>query len=74
MPTTREIIGKRIREIRTDKGLSLTTLSLMVGVERSYLGKIEAGKINTSIDKLEKILAGFDMTIFDFFSNFPNHK
>lgn len=70
MRETREIIGNRIRELRKERGLSIITLALMVDMERSYLGKIEAGKINTSIDKLEKILSGLGLTIFEFFDTF----
>ena len=67
--TTRTIIGRQIRVLRERKGLTLNQLALMIGTERSYLGKIEAGKINTSIDKLEKIAKGLDMTIFEFFDS-----
>ena len=42
----------------------------MIGTERSYLGKIETGRVNTSIDKLERIAKGLDMTLFDFFYTF----
>ncbi len=67
--TTRTLIGKHIRTLREGKGLTLNQLALMIGTERSYLGKIEAGKINTSIDKLERIAKGLDMTLFEFFDS-----
>lgn len=39
-------------------------------MERSYLGKIEAGRVNTSIDKLEKITRGLGLSLFEFFGTF----
>lgn len=68
--TTRTLIGKQIRTLREKKGLTLNQLALMIGTERSYLGKIETGRVNTSIDKLERIAKGLDMTLFDFFYTF----
>lgn len=70
MIETRKAIGRQLRMLREERGLTLTTLALMVGVERSYLGKIEAGRINTSVDKLEKIVLGMGMTLFEFFESF----
>ncbi len=70
MKETRVVIGKQLRVLRKKQGLTIIDLALMTGVERSYLGKIEAGNINTSIDKLEKILQGLNMTIFEFFDSF----
>lgn len=72
MNTTREKIGEHIRRTRTEQGVPLGRFALMVGIERSYLGKIEAGKINTSLDKLEKIAQGLGYSdLFEFFGSFP---
>ena len=54
---TRQAIGMRIRQLRK-----------MVGVERSYLARVEAGSRNASIDVLEKIADGFGMSLSEFFS------
>lgn len=70
MIETRKAIGRQLRTLREERGYSLAEFALMVGVERSYLGKIEAGYINTSVDKLEKIALGFGMTLFEFFQTF----
>lgn len=65
---TRQAIGQRIRHLRKAQGLSQEKLALMVGVERSYLAKVEAGTRNVSIDVLEKIAGGFGMSLAEFFS------
>ncbi len=65
---TRQAIGMRIRQLRKVNGLSQTKLALMVGVERSYFARVEAGSRNASIDVLEKIADGFGMSLSEFFS------
>ena len=45
-------VGKRIRHIRTDKGLSIEKLALLSGLSYSQVIRIENGKINTSIYQL----------------------
>lgn len=64
---TRQAIGQRIRQLRKAQGLSQEKLALMVGVERSYLAKVEAGSRNVSIDVLEKIADGFGLSLAEFF-------
>ena len=48
--------GKKIRDLRLKRGLSLTELSRLSGVSKSYLSFIERGKqTNPSIEVIEKI-------------------
>lgn len=65
---TREALGNRIRELRKANRLSQQKLALMVDVERSYLAKLERGKRNPSIDCLEKIAGGLDVTLSELFA------
>lgn len=51
----RERIGKRIAELRNEKGYSVRELAEICGVHFSNIGKIEAGKYNVSIDILSKV-------------------
>ena len=48
-------LGKRIREKRKGHGVSQDTLGLSCGLDRSYLGRIERGEVNVSIEKLYRI-------------------
>lgn len=41
--------GKRVREIRLSKKISMENLSFEAGIEYSQLSRIERGIINTSI-------------------------
>ena len=51
----RERIGKRIAQIRNDKGLSQAKLSELTGIAPGNIARIETGKYSTGIDILSKI-------------------
>ena len=51
----RDYIGKRITEIRQNKGLSIRQLADLCGVSSQNITKIEHGRYNVSIDILGKI-------------------
>lgn len=51
----KEIIGKRISEVRQSKGIKQTELAAKLGYSRQYLSVIELGKHKTSKKNLKKI-------------------
>lgn len=51
----RERIGKRIAEIRKQKGISQAQLSELTGIAPGNIARIELGKYSTGIDLLSKI-------------------
>ena len=53
--TDREIIGKRIAELRKKKGLTTYQLADMIGITRMHLWRVENGKYSTGIDTISKI-------------------
>lgn len=50
-------IGQLLKDLREERGWSLRELGLVVGMNKTYLGDIELGKRNPSINSLEKIVA-----------------
>ena len=48
-------IGKRIKEIRTEKGYDAKTLASLTGIDAANLCRIEAGKYSVGFDTLTKI-------------------
>lgn len=62
----RQKIASKVKELRVLKGLSKEKLSLMLGLDNSYISKLEQCKINISIEKLESIADFFDVHITDF--------
>lgn len=57
------MIGKRIQELRVEKGLSLTELADRAGIAKSYLSSIERDiQGNPSIQVLEKLCSVLDIS------------
>jgi transcriptional regulator with XRE-family HTH domain len=52
---TRKAFGKRVRELRTAKGYSQEAFADVVGLHRTYIGAIERGEQNVSIDNIDRI-------------------
>ncbi len=52
-------IGRKIKELREEKGLSLRQLSELIGVSPSHIQKIETNQITPSITVMLKIAQGF---------------
>lgn len=48
-------IGNRVRELRSERGLSQDGLARQAGLHRAYLGQIERGEKIIGIRNLEKI-------------------
>ncbi len=55
-PKAREEIGKRIKRLRKQKGLSQTEVAVDAGLDSSYYSKIERGEVNPSLKKLYKVI------------------
>ena len=51
----REVFAKNVKKLRIEKGISQEELARLCGVHRTYMGLIERGKANVSIDNIEKI-------------------
>lgn len=66
----RKSLGKRIKELRISKTqLSQEKFALKINMDRTYLASVEAGKRNISIDNLEKIASGLNITLSELFIN-----
>ncbi len=64
----RLIFGLKIRQIRTEKDLSLFGLSKLCGLSKSYLNEIEKGKKYPKTDKIIKLAETFDVAYDDLVS------
>lgn len=56
-------IGKRIAELRKEKGLSQTRLAQLTGFDRGYIAKIELGTFDIGIENLSKISSALGVMI-----------
>ncbi|GAM56892.1 transcriptional regulator, XRE family [Vibrio ishigakensis] len=43
--------GANLRKIRKEKGISQDNLALLAEIDRSYVGRIERGEVNITLDK-----------------------
>ena len=59
------IVGERIRKKRKDLSISQYELSLKAGIDRSYMGKIERGEINITLEKIHQIAKALDIELVD---------
>ncbi len=64
---TRKILAKNIEILRKAKHLKKEELSLALGFDNSYISKLEKGRINITIDKLDLIANYFNVNIKDLF-------
>ena len=62
--TIREKLAKNIINLRINKKLKREELSLILGFDNSYISKLEKGKINITIDKLEIISNYFNVETY----------
>lgn len=64
----RKELGKRIKNLRSNKiKLSQEKFALQINMDRTYLASVEAGKRNISIDNLEKIANGLNISLSELF-------
>lgn len=64
----RELVGKRMRQLRKKKGLSQEALANECELDRTYIASVENGKRNISIVNLEKISKALKVSLSDFFN------
>ncbi|UTA79270.1 helix-turn-helix transcriptional regulator [Halomonas sp. XH26] len=50
-------LGRNIREKRKKKGYSQDAFALATGIDRSYIGRVERGEVNITVEKLYEIAA-----------------
>ncbi|MDN3447809.1 helix-turn-helix transcriptional regulator [Psychrobacter sp. APC 3281] len=57
--------GKRVREVRRNKGISQEKLAELAGIDRSYMGNIERGEKNITLKKVYEICEALGVDIND---------
>ena len=59
--------GKKVQELRKQKGVSQEKFAEMVGLNRTYIGKLELGIQIPTIATIEKITKSLNISFCDFF-------
>ena len=69
-----KIVGKRIRNYRTAKGLSQEKLAERAQCHFTYIGQIERGEKNATIESIEKIALALNLSLSTLFENLVSEE
>jgi transcriptional regulator with XRE-family HTH domain len=61
----RAVFGARLRELRHRSPLSQEQLALLAGLDRSYVGQVERGERNLSLENIHKLAAALQVEPFE---------
>lgn len=57
--------GKRLREVRREKGISQEKLADLAGLHRTYVSSVERGERNISLANVERLAKALGVTLKD---------
>lgn len=64
----KQVLGKRIKEIRKTRGLTQERVAEFVGIETKSFSNIETGRTYPEAENLNKIMEILEVTPFDLFN------
>ena len=62
-----KIFGLRVRELRKKSKLTQSELAEKIGLSTNFIGMVERGERNTSVDKIFKLAKAFNIRLAQFF-------
>jgi len=65
-------IGKRVRELRNENGVSLRELGRRAGVTASFLSQVENDQVSPSLNSLQSIATALNVPMFSLLNDTPN--
>lgn len=69
----RFIVAWNIRRIRVLRGIAQDDLALSAGVERAYVGHLERGSKNPTVETLQKIAVALNCPVMELFREPPEN-
>lgn len=69
MKSIAEIFGRRIRNLRKQRGLSQEKLSELCELHPTYIGQLERGEKNASLETIMSVCRGLEVTPAVLFEN-----
>ena len=58
-----EAVGRTIRDARKERGYSQEAFALAAGLDRSYMGAVERGEFNLTLETLLKIAGALGILV-----------
>ncbi|WOK37291.1 helix-turn-helix transcriptional regulator [Sphingomonas sp. C3-2] len=65
----RKLVGLNLKRLRVERGISQERLAFDASVDRSYLGGVERGEENPTVDVLERLASVLHVQLADLFSH-----
>ena len=65
-------IGKRIKIIRIEKGITQTNLAKELGISQTNMSNIECGRVSVTVQNLLKLHELLHCTMAEFFKDIDN--
>ena len=62
MASLRVRLGRTVRKLREKRGFSQEAFAAKVGVHRTYMGAVERGEVNISLDNIERVARALGLT------------
>lgn len=62
-----KIVGQRVRNYRIEKGLSQEKLAELSGCHPTYIGQVERGEKNATLESIEKIASAMEVPLSKLF-------
>jgi transcriptional regulator with XRE-family HTH domain len=66
--------GRRLRWLRQQRGYSQEELAELAGLHRTYVGGIERGERNVSLENIWRLGDALDVSPAAFFPEFPRRR
>lgn len=70
--TARQIFADNLRNARLKKNLSQEALADLAGLHRTYIGSVERGERNISIDNIEILAIALECKVIDLLRDVQN--
>jgi transcriptional regulator with XRE-family HTH domain len=70
----REAFGRRVRELRKERGLSQEKLAELAGLHYTYVGGIERGERNPALVNIGRIAAALDVSLAELFAHMRHQR
>lgn len=67
-----KFIGRRIRNYRTQRGLSQEKLAELSGCHPTYIGQVERSEKNAMLESIEKIASALNVPLSQLFEKLDN--
>jgi transcriptional regulator with XRE-family HTH domain len=64
---TSQLLGKKIRRLRIEKGLNQEALAFEAGINKNYLSDLERGSRNPTIAVIQKIATALETPLSELF-------